>query len=75
MTNLEKMNQLVGSKATKDQIKQWAYMNRILVDCLYLESEFEIMENSINTFINDDSFEFTGDELEMWDKFLENEFV
>jgi hypothetical protein len=75
MTNLEKMNELVGTEADKDQIMQWAYMNRVVVDCLHMESEFELMENSIKAFINADNFEFTGNELEMWEKFLDAEFV
>jgi hypothetical protein len=73
MTNLEKMNELVGSDADKDQIVKWAYMNRILVDCLHLEEEFESMKNSVNSFM--DNCEFNSNELEVWDKFLDTEYV
>lgn len=50
MNNLEKMNQLVGASATKENIKNWAYENRILVFALGYEEEFESMENSIESF-------------------------
>lgn len=74
MTNLEKMNNLVRQNATKQQIKEWAYMNRILVCVLDLEQEFEPMANSVKAFMDTDEFKQCKDEHEVWDKFLDAEF-
>jgi hypothetical protein len=75
MTNLEKMNELVGSTATKDQIVNWAYMNRILVNCLHLEDEFEEMRKSVVKFVNTDTYLYSDNEFDLWHKFLDSEFV
>jgi hypothetical protein len=74
MTNLEKMNKLVGTNATKEKVKSWAYNNRITVIMLHLDNEkFSVMENSVNDFVDSDLF--SDDEFENWEKFLTSEFV
>lgn len=73
MTNLEKMNELVGATANKEQIKHWAYDNRVTVSVLHFESEFKTMENSVNSFLDSDSF--SENEFKNWDEFLESEYV
>lgn len=75
MTNLEKMNELVGSNADKEQIIQWAYMNRILFDCVHLEVEFEKMGNSVVAFIESSGYSESNTEFDLWNKFLDAEFV
>lgn len=73
MTNLEKMNELVGTNVTKEQIKNWAYANRIHVMELHYEDEFDSMANSVEEFNNSD--QVTTDEHENWDNFLDREFI
>ncbi|WP_433956972.1 hypothetical protein [Cytobacillus horneckiae] len=74
MTNIEKMNELVGTNATKKEIKNWAYQNRIHVVSLHLDAEeFSEMEKSVDAFYNSDSF--SADEHANWEKFLDSEFV
>jgi hypothetical protein len=75
MTNLEKMNELVGTNADKNQIGNWAYMNRITVDCLHLEEEFVSMTQSVDNFTDTDFYFHCDDEHEMWDKFLDAEYI
>lgn len=75
MTNLEKMNELVGSKADKEQIINWAYMNRILMDCLHLEEEFDVMTNSVNAFMDSEFYQNCNTEFDLWEKFLDAEFI
>ncbi|CAM4111907.1 hypothetical protein [Mesobacillus thioparans] len=75
MTNLEKMNELVGSEANKEQIIKWAYMNRILFDCVHLETEFEEMEKSVKVFMDTNSYSESDTEFDLWDKFLDAEFA
>lgn len=75
MTNFEKMNELVNGNADKDQIIKWAYMNRILIESLQLEEEFEEMESSINAFMDTDAYYDFHDEFDLWDKFLDAEYV
>ncbi|STO12752.1 Uncharacterised protein [[Flavobacterium] thermophilum] len=76
MTNLEKMNELVGSNANKDQIIRWAYMNRIHVVELPLEEEFECMQQSVDTFCESEDFQnYIDDEFKLWEKFLEAKYV
>lgn len=75
MNNLKKMNELVSSEATKEQIKDWAYMNRILVTDLEFEEEFETMVKSINSFVESNLFSEELTELELWDRFLDAEYV
>ncbi|QHE63978.1 hypothetical protein FHE72_23595 (plasmid) [Rossellomorea vietnamensis] len=76
MTNLEKMNQLVGSDSSKEQVVKWAYMNRVHVGELALEKEFESMFNSVEEFCNSQTYVdgFT-DESEMWRTFLDRVFI
>lgn len=74
MTNLEKMNELVGTNADKYQIGNWAYMNRILVEFLYHEPEFVSMENTVDYFMKNIADDF-DDEHKLWDKFLDTEYV
>ena len=75
MTNLEKMNQLVGDEASKDLIIKWAYMNRILVYDLHFEDEFEEMESSVHNFMSTKFFMENDDEFKLWDKFLDSDYV
>jgi hypothetical protein len=62
------MNELVGSTATKEQIKQWAYMNRISVDVLDYEDEFESLKEYVDQFVKSDLY--SDDEHKNWDLFL-----
>lgn len=73
MTNLEKMNELVGLNAKKQEIINWAYANRITVSTLDLYEPFQSMANSVSTFVDLDLI--SGDEFEDWDNFLDSEFV
>lgn len=74
MNVLEKMNELVGSEATKDEVINWAYSNRIYVVCIHLdEPKFEALESTVEKFL--ESEQYSGDEHESWDKFLDFEFV
>lgn len=73
MTNLEKMNELVRSDADKEQIKNWAYMNRIHVVDLHLVKQFEQMEDSVDHFISQGKYDLE-DELNAWDLFLESKY-
>jgi hypothetical protein len=75
MTNLEKMNELVGAKVDKEHIKKWAYMNRIIVDCLHLEEEFSSMTRSVNTFMDTEFYQNCCDEYKLWDKFLDAQYI
>lgn len=74
MTNLEKMNEIVGTAATKEQVVQWAYMNRIHVLNLDLEPEFECMKKSVENFYNNTEV-FSADEFKNWDNFLLSEYA
>lgn len=73
MTNLEKMNQLVGANVNEEQVKHWAYNNRITVDCLHFEEEFESMEKSVDKFINSELY--SVDEFKNWDEFLRMNYI
>lgn len=75
MTNLEKMNELVKSNATKEQIKSWAYMNRITVMSLPLEEEFNELEHSVNHFIENYDYHSKANEHDVWDNFLDAKYV
>ncbi|PAQ15045.1 hypothetical protein CD798_08355 [Bacillaceae bacterium SAOS 7] len=75
MTILEKMNELVGSNATKKQIENWAYMNRICVSELVFEDEFTSLKKSVDVFIQTHDYHGMADEHEAWDKFLDSEYV
>lgn len=72
MTNYEKMIELVG-EADKKTIKDWAYMNRVVVCCLHFENHFESMEKSVDQFM--ESKDYSSDEFKNWDKFLDAEFI
>lgn len=74
MNVLEKMNELVESQATKEEIINWAYSNRIYVADIHLdEPRFEVLEATVESFL--ESEQYSGDEGESWDKFLDFEFV
>ena len=73
MNNLKKMNELVGASANVEQIKSWAYMNRICVSILHFEDEFKIMKKSVDHFV--ESNLYNDDEHENWSKFLDAEFI
>lgn len=66
---------LVGSDSTKEQIINWAYANRILVDCLHLEEEFEEMTDSVNVFMDTEFYQSCEDEFQLWNAFLDMEHV
>lgn len=70
MKVLQKMNELVGANATKDQIEKWAYMNRIHVCTLHFETEFECLEKTVNAFYQNGDRE-TLDERDAWKAFLD----
>ena len=71
----EKMNELVYSDVTKDQVKSWVYANRICVDSLHLEEEFESLEATVEKFIDETDYHGMTDEHKAWDLFLEYEVV
>jgi hypothetical protein len=73
MTNYEKMLEIVNINASKEQIKNWAYMNRIAICCLFYEPEFKIMKKSVYDFMETDLY--CNDEHENWVKFLDLEFI
>ncbi|MBD1379130.1 hypothetical protein [Metabacillus arenae] len=76
MTNLEKMNELVGTiNSAKEQVINWAYMNRIPLCCLCDEQEFEEMENSVEAFMDTVFYMNSDDENEIWDKFLDANYI
>lgn len=67
------MNQLVGTNVTNEQIKDWAYNNRITVSILYFEEEFSPMKKSVEGFMHSDSY--SDDEFKNWDLFLEEKYI
>ena len=73
MTNYQKMLELTGSKATKEGIKGWAYMNRVSVSEVYYDEPFECMKASAVVFMG--SGDYNKDEHKNWDKFLDCEYV
>ena len=72
MTNYEKMLEITGARATKEEVKSWAYMNRIWVLEMAEIEPFEPMKLSVETFMKDG---YSGDETENWERFLECEYV
>jgi len=72
MTNLEKMNELVGAKADKKEIMQWAYMNRVLVDEIPEEKEFKSMKHSVAMFLKSDTSKTEYDSL---NNFLDAKYI
>lgn len=75
MNNLEKMNKLVGTSVDKEQVINWAYMNRILFDSLHLVEEFQVMEKSIKAFAETTPYSEINTEFDLWDKFLDAEYI
>lgn len=75
MKVIEKMNQLVNSNVDEEKIKKWAYNNRILVSSVFLESEFECLEKTVNQFYENPENEAELDEYKSWDKFLAYDYV
>jgi len=77
MTNYEKMKELVGSTATKEEVKAWAYMNRVTVSILpYEAKEMKPMLNSVNHFMSTKLYsDNVLEEDVLWDKFLAEEFA
>lgn len=71
----EKMNALIGSDASKEEIKAWAYNNRITVMCVHFEEEFELLEKSVDAFLEAFDYHGNADEHAAWDAFLELEFI
>lgn len=71
----EKMNALIGSDASKEEIKSWAYNNRIMVMSIQFEDEFEALEKSVDAFIETFDYHGNPDEHAAWDAFLEFEFI
>lgn len=74
MKNIDKMRELVNSNASKEQIIEWAYLNRVWLDDLLIEPGFEEMQESIMHFF-DKNWLVDEDEREVWNKFLDSEFV
>ena len=72
MTNLEKMRELTGHNATKEQVMDWAYMNRVLVLELADEEPFESMSKSVESFLRKHDI---VDEHQNWSAFLDAEWV
>lgn len=76
MSNLEKMNELVGSNVDKEQIVSWAYMNRVMLCVLPDEEEFEEMKLSVENFMSDKFYiDNEEDEHRLWREFLDREFI
>lgn len=76
MTNLEKMNELVGSNVDKEKIINWAYTNRIFVSDLPYEDKFQCMEKSVEAFYNNEKYaDVFGDGRDEWGVFLDLEYV
>lgn len=76
MNVLDKLNELVRSSATKEQIIEWAYMNRVMVMGMYYEEEaFGVLEKTVESFIEGEDYHGIADEHEAWDKFLDYEYI
>ncbi len=74
MKVIDKMNELVGTKASKEKIMGWAYQNRVHVICMHLdEPKFEALEHTVQKFI--DSGQLVDDEHENWSRFLDSDFA
>lgn len=75
MKVIDKMNELVGSVSSKEEIINWAYSNRIVVSSISFEEEFLELDDVVNKFMEEDSYlEYIEDEFMLWDLFLEYEF-
>jgi hypothetical protein len=76
VTNLEKMNEIVGENADKKKVIDWAYMNRVHVVDLPNVEPFEEMKNSVDDFYESEDFiNNVDDEFKLWDKFLDRDFI
>lgn len=76
MTNLEKMNDLVGASASVNEVINWAYANRIHLSGLSGYEPFEDMDNSVMSFYErKDTLLIDDDEFKVWELFLGSEFV
>ena len=73
VTNLEKMNQLVGASATKQEIMDWAYMNREYVDSFAEDEPFHAMRHSAQVFARTSLLRI--DERDNWSRFLDAKYV
>ena len=73
MTNLQKMNELVGANSSKEQVHSWAYMNRIWLSDLPYEKEFSLMKVAVDDFMQRESELRT--EYDMWNEFLDREHI
>jgi hypothetical protein len=75
MTNLEKMNELVGASASTEEVINWAYANRIHLSGLSGYEPFESMDNSIMSFYErKDTLLVDDDEFKVWELFLGLDF-
>lgn len=72
MTNYEKMLELTGARATREDIVKWAYMNRVWVLEMAEDEPFEPMKASVEAFMKDG---YSDDEDENWERFLDCEYV
>lgn len=72
MTNYKKMLELTRTTATKEDIKSWAYMNRVCVAELAYDEPFKPMYPSVRSFLGGEN---SMDEDENWERFLECEYV
>ena len=72
MRNIDKINELVGAKASVEEIIDWACMNRIWLSDLPDLEEFEEMEFSVLDFLGNE--EDIRSELDIWSDFLSSEF-
>lgn len=70
VNNLEKMNELAGA-ATKQQVVDWAYNNRVMVSAMAYDEPFESMEHSVDVFIQTDAYQNEDDEIKAWGLFLD----
>lgn len=76
MKVLDKMNELVKASATKEEIINWAYINRVMVMGMYYEEkEFEVLEKTVEKFIESEDYHGIADEHEAWSKFLDYEYI
>ena len=74
MNVLEKMNQCVGTTATKNDVTAWAYRNRILVlDICDEDPKFETLRKTVETFAASD--QFSDDEHDNWSRFLDLTYI
>lgn len=73
VTNLEKMNELVGANASKKEIMKWAEMNRLWLADLPYVTELSPMGISIDDFMSREKH--LRAESEIWSDFLDSEYL